>query len=146
MVTIGGLYAVCYNRLTFQRCNSSMNTEQKWQTIKEKITTGCDLYVSKKAVNPVNPRPMWMNKGTLRSIRKKHIAWAKIVGSRLLKTIYYTKRPEIKPDGKQEKQWRITKKKSPQIWKITQRFSGNMSTLNWKPGNRFLTWLNQMEN
>ena len=59
----------------------NQNTEQKWQTIKEKITTGCDLYVPMKAVNPVNPRPMWMNKGTLRSIRKKHKAWAKIVGS-----------------------------------------------------------------
>ena len=70
-----------YLALDWDELLSNQNTEQKWQTIKEKITTGCDLYVPKKAVNPVNPRPMWMNKGTLRSIRKKHKAWAKIVGS-----------------------------------------------------------------
>ena len=70
-----------YLALDWDELLRNQNTEQKWQTIKEKITTGCDLYVPKKAVNPVNPRPMWMNKGTLRSIRKKHKAWAKIVGS-----------------------------------------------------------------
>lgn len=70
-----------YLNIDWDKLLNNQNTECKWQKIKEKIITGCELYVPKKTVKPMKRRPPWMNKGTLRSIRKKHKAWAKITHS-----------------------------------------------------------------
>ena len=83
-----------YEKVDFDKMNKSLtcdwdtlfrnrSTEERWHIFLEKMKQATEQHVPVKKHTPSKiGRPLWLNRGTIRSIRRKHKAWTKLQESR----------------------------------------------------------------
>ncbi len=87
-----------YNKADFDKMKTFMlrnwhdefadkTTEEKWQLFLDRLSLAIKQFIpEKEIVGGKSDKPLWLNQGTIRSIRRKHKAWIRLQESRTTET------------------------------------------------------------